>query len=96
MRPAGEIRQALFKAMQAGPATARVLAARACVGHVAATNTLNNMVRAGHAAKLKPTRVPGVNRPVPVYAEPAGEGARPDPAAFWQQLTLHLFEGHRA
>lgn len=30
--------------------------------------TLDNMVTAGEVAKLDPVRVPGVKRPVPVYA----------------------------
>jgi hypothetical protein len=69
VRPAGEVRAALVKAMRdaKGPATTRLLAARACVGLEAARHTLDNLVRAGVADKPGTTRVPGVRRPVPVY-----------------------------
>jgi len=60
----------MVKAMRdaKGPLTSRVLAARACVGYEAARHTLDNLVRAGVADKPGTTRVPGVRRPVPVYA----------------------------
>lgn len=68
MRPVGEIRQALEQALRAtGAATSRALAASACVGLTAAQRTLDNMARGGHVVKGR-TRVPGVRRPVPVYA----------------------------
>jgi len=70
MRPAGEIRAAIFKALKLGPATSRVLAGRACTGVDATRRTLDNMVRAAHVRKLHLARVPGVKRPVPVYALP--------------------------
>lgn len=60
----------MLKAMRdaKGPATTRLLAARACVGLEAARYTLDNLVRAGVADKPGTTRVPGVRRPVPLYA----------------------------
>lgn len=60
----------MLKAMRdaKGPATTRLLAARACVGLEAARHTLDNLVRAGVADKPGTTRVPGVRRPVPLYA----------------------------
>lgn len=71
MRPVGEIREALERAMrQQGPGTSKAIAAAACVGYEAARRTLDNMVRAEHAEKRGSTRVPGVKRPVPVYALP--------------------------
>jgi len=71
MRPAGEIHLALRRAMmKRGPATTRELAAAACTGLDATRHTLDNMVRARRALLLEPRRVPGVRRPVPVYALP--------------------------
>lgn len=71
MRPAGEIHQALRRAMiKHGPATTRDLARLACTGLDATRHTLDNMVRARKALQLEPRRVPGVKRPVPVYALP--------------------------
>jgi len=96
MRPQGEVRAALFAAMREGPATARVLAARACVGLEAARRTLDNMVRADQVVKPHTTRVPGVKRPVPVYAAvvPAAEPGLPLAllqGGMWAQLMLPLF-----
>lgn len=72
MRPTGEIHLALRRAMlKAGrPATSRELARLACTGQEATRHTLDNMVRARRALQLEPRRVPGVKRPVPVYALP--------------------------
>ena len=77
MRPRGEFRQALDMALGAGGGawhpvglTTRELAARANVAIDAARLTLDNMVRAEEAVKLDVVRVPGVKRPVPVYAKP--------------------------
>lgn len=77
MRPAGEIRAAIFKALKLGPATSKVLAGRACTGVDATRRTLDNMVRARHARALPLARVPGVKRPVPVYWLP-GQGLQLD------------------
>ncbi len=70
MRPAGEIRVALLKAMRElkAPATSRMVAARACVGFEAARRALDNMARGQVVVKPGTTRVPGVKRPVPLYA----------------------------
>lgn len=70
MRPTGEIRAAIFKALKMGPATSKVLAGRACTGVDATRRTLDNMVRGQHARVLHLARVPGVKRPVPVYGLP--------------------------
>lgn len=71
MRPAGEIRQALMRALcEHGPGTARVLAGRACTGFEPTRRTLGNMVRDAAAQVPAMARVPGVKRPVPVYALP--------------------------
>lgn len=68
MRPAGEIRLAMAKALrEQGRATARSLAQRACVGAEAARHTLKNMIEAGQVVKREPVRVAGVKRPVPTY-----------------------------
>lgn len=80
MRPPGEIRLALVTALQAGPGVSREVAQRARTGYEATRRTLDNMVRAGVAAKRKePARVPGCKRPVPVY-ELAEASATPDSA----------------
>lgn len=69
MRPAGEIRQTLHQALlDAKRGTTRQLAMRACVGFEAARRTLGNMVRDEVAEVVDTCRVPGVKRPVPVYA----------------------------
>lgn len=85
MRPYGECRQALERALEQGQGTGRALAERAGVGYAAAQKTLDNMVRSGAAVKLpEPARVPGVKRPVPVYckapppAEPVMDSLPPD------------------
>lgn len=72
MRPAGELRAALLRAMRECkvPVPGKVLAQRACVGFDAAQHTLANMVRDRAAVKAGTVRVPGVKRPVPVYALP--------------------------
>lgn len=76
MRPAGEIRAALWGGLQEGPGTTRELVQRTGVGVAAARWTLDNMCRAGVVEVVQEVRVPGVRRPVPVYgptgqAEPA-------------------------
>ena len=49
MRPYGECRQALERALEQGQGTGRALAERAGVGYAAAQKTLDNMVRSGAA-----------------------------------------------
>ncbi|BEP93246.1 hypothetical protein GmRootA79_16300 [Acidovorax sp. A79] len=77
MRPAGEVRLALFNACQAlatperGP-TLQEIAAKACVGLQAARNTVPNMVRAKQLRSPRTRRVAHRNRPVAEYA-PASE-----------------------
>lgn len=75
MRPAGEVRLALFQACRelATPErapTLREIAARACVGLTAATHTLKHMSRAGQVRIPRTRRVEYRNRPVAEY-EPA-------------------------
>jgi predicted ArsR family transcriptional regulator len=67
-RPRGELRTALHEALKAGQGTTRELAARSGVGMTASMRTLDNMVTAGEVEKASAVRVPGVKRPVPVYA----------------------------
>jgi len=76
-RPPGEIRQALASAAEAllpvqGPATWRELAAAACVGFSAAKTTARNMEAAGELAAVGTRRVPGVCRPMKLYAPRRG------------------------
>lgn len=68
MRPYGEARICMAAALMDGPGTTRQLATRTGCSQDLAMYTLRNMVAAGDAQKLKPARVPGVKRPVPVYA----------------------------
>lgn len=67
MRPPGEIREALWRGFESGPATTRELAMRTGVGVSAARMTLDNMRRAELVQVVHEVRVPGVRRPVPVY-----------------------------
>jgi len=84
MRPAGEVRQALFNAccelatVERGP-TLKEIAARACVGLQAARNTLPNMVRAKQLRSPRARQVDYRNKPVAEYVPAAlvddqGEG----------------------
>lgn len=82
MRPAGEVRMALFNACAelATPAhapTLRELATRACVGFDAARSTVREMKRAGQIRQARERRVDYRNRPVAEYepAMPVGGGA---------------------
>lgn len=72
MRPAGEIRLALFKA--AGElvtpergATLQEIATRACVGYDSALSTVKNMTRAGQLRIRGERKVDYRNRPVAEY-----------------------------
>lgn len=68
MRPAGEVRLALLKALKDHPrSTSRTLAGLACIGVAAASKTLDNLVVAGKVVKRDSIRVAGVKRPVPTY-----------------------------
>ena len=72
MRPASEIRQALFSAAKhysaLGGASLADLAARACVGREAARRCVDNMRRAGDLRIVGERKVAYRNRPVKVYA----------------------------
>ena len=73
MRPRGEIRQALAQAGAAladehGGFTWREAAALARVGFTAARQTVANMERAGELECVGQRHVPGVCRPMNVYA----------------------------
>ena len=73
MRPAGEVRQALFAAAcdlngQGGGATLRELAHRSQVGIAEARRCLNNMKRSGVLQIVAQRRVDYRNRPVAEYA----------------------------
>lgn len=87
MRPHSEIRVCLAAALLEGPGTSRQLAQRTGGGLDDTREALNNMVRAGDAVKLPSVRVPGVKRPVPVYAR-AVRGA--DAVAANDQPLLNL------
>lgn len=67
-RPYSEIRLDLTAALLDGPGTCRDLAKRTGWSIGLVRVCLRNMVAAGAAVNLDPVRVPGVRRPVPVYA----------------------------
>lgn len=75
MRPPGEIRLALRSAaLELGDSggTWRDMAQQACVGFEHAKQTARDMARAGELVVMGEARVPGVCRPMVLYA-PAGE-----------------------
>lgn len=65
---AGWMRQTLAESLTMGAGTTRDLAMRTNLPVSATRMTLHNMVCAEQVTKLKPVTVPGVKRPVPVYA----------------------------
>jgi len=69
-RPHSEARLLLLDALKAGPGSTRVLAGRAELDVKDAMRCLDNMVHKGtpQAVVLRKERMPGVNRPVPIYA----------------------------
>jgi hypothetical protein len=78
MRPAGEIRAALLQAACELTTTDRAptlqeLAARACVGTMAALHTVRNMKRAGQLQIPRTRCVAHRNRPVAEYAPASTE-----------------------
>ena len=90
-RPLGEVSLALLSAAQRGPATARELAARACVGYDVARWKASDLVRMGALQPLGADRprvlgLPQVVAPAAVAAEDAfallarSFWERPDPA----------------
>lgn len=86
MRPPGEIRMVLVKALGEQPGTVRDLATRTQVGFAAAARTVENMVRAGQAMPFDTTRVPGVCRPVTIYS--LSDSRDPAPRAPQPQVEL--------
>lgn len=69
MRPRGEVRQALLEALRVlGRAHYRALAERARVGFEAARRALDNMRRSGDVVPVGSARLPGVCKPLVVYA----------------------------
>jgi len=75
MRPAGEVRQALFDAALALTTPERSptmleLAHYAQVGYVAARRTVDNMRRAGDLVPVRWRKVDYCNRPVAEYCPP--------------------------
>jgi len=68
MRPQSEIRVTLTAALVDGPGTTRQLAQRTGWAIGDTRRALDNMVTAGDACKPRSVRMPGVKRPVPVYA----------------------------
>lgn len=82
MRPAGEIREALLAAALAlatdtQAPTVRELAAKACVGQLAARRTIDNLRRAGLLHIPRTRKVTYRNCPVAEYALSAVAAVRP-------------------
>lgn len=78
MRPRGEIRVALVRAFDQGPATVSAAAQRACVGKAAASYTTSRMVADGELVVLQPGKPALLARPdagssVPGFS-PVGSG----------------------
>lgn len=68
MRPQSEIRVTLAAALVDGEGTTKQLAQRTGWSIGMTRRALDNMVTAGDVCKPRTVRVPGVKRPVPVYA----------------------------
>jgi hypothetical protein len=80
MRPRGEIRVALVKAFEQGPATVQAAAQRVCVGKAAASYTASRMVADGELVVVQPgkpavfaVRQQGAGA-VPGFSHASGEG----------------------
>lgn len=75
MRPRGEIRIALVRAFEQGPATVQAAAQRVCVGKAAASYTASRMVADGELVVLQPGKPAVLARPgcVPGLSR-AGDG----------------------
>jgi hypothetical protein len=86
MRPRGEVRQAIGRAVEQFDAsrafTWRDVAHSACVGLEAARHTVQNMARCGELLVVGETPVPGVRRPMVCYVpvSPAEPAAQPGAA----------------
>jgi len=68
VRPQSEIRVTLAAALVDGPGTTKQLAQRTGWSIGMTRRSLDYMCAAGDAVKTHSVRVPGVKRPVPVYA----------------------------
>lgn len=79
-RPYSEIRLDITAALLDGPGTCRELALRTGWSLGLVRVCLRNMVAAGAAINLPPVRVPGVRRPVPVYARAPERAFAREPA----------------
>lgn len=81
MRPRGELRLTIGGALPplgSGAATWRDVALQTGIGFAAARRTVENMAAAGDALCVGRARVPGVSRPMNLYAAaPASRAAAP-------------------
>lgn len=82
MRPTGEIRSAIAKALGdfAQGATWKDVACSSGVGFAAARYTLNNMVRDAQVRVVGCAPGRGSNRPMVLYALPTPDDSRPEQA----------------
>jgi hypothetical protein len=67
MRPHGEFRGAVIRALEQGPGICRDVAARAQLSVGVAQYTLRNLCQVDVVEQVDPVRVEGVKRPVPKY-----------------------------
>jgi hypothetical protein len=74
VRPPGDVRLALAKAWQQGPAPVREAAQRACVGMAAARYTASRMVDSGELVVLQGGK-PAVLAPAPARVDGRGAAA---------------------
>jgi predicted ArsR family transcriptional regulator len=93
-RPVSDAALDLMAALIDGPGTCRQLAQRTGLAVSATRTALDNMVRRGDATADERVRVPGVKRPVPVYAraqasDDASDGpCVPDLIAVWAGIHV--------
>jgi len=101
MRPYSEIRVDLAAALVDGAGTTKQLAQRTGWSIGMTRRALDNMVTAGDVCKPHTVRVPGVKRPVPVYARairpqesrPSQDGYK-DLILAWAGLSQDVEEDH--
>lgn len=67
MRPRGEVRDLVVRAVQERPATLREIVQRCCLGYDAARRAVDNAVRCGDILRVGERREPHSRRPVAVY-----------------------------
>jgi len=96
MRPQSEIRVTLAAALVDGAGTTKQLAQRTGWSIGMTRRALDNMVTAGDVCKPHTVRVPGVKRPVPVYARSMRQADAAQGAVLHGQFQHRAHLAHRA